>query len=280
MTLTLVIDRSDDMSDYQMIKVETEEQSIFDIDIGSINQDDLVVYVNGIRHIPGEHFTKINSHTIEFKEYLLLGDVILVSSGTNDLLENIDYTLVGNKKDSLFKRYGKEQRLKYNHLYKVDIKLSGENYSFEFSSRYSPLYQKVKNIRMDLLDVIDNVTDEQINYTIWQNSILANEMAENEVDEDNPAFYVKQWVRYKTEIDIIYAIYLAISGKFGSVSKKLGAMTIDRKYRIPFLKDMLDELKDKLKPFEDKLMGVKVAGTPARKAGGNDYPIGNERRSF
>lgn len=177
------------------------------------------------------------------------------------------------------RKYDGEQHLMNNQEYTLSIKLSNKTHTFKFTSKYSPLYSTSKIIKNDLLDIVESIDDDVINFTIWQNSILANEVANTEIKDGKIPFYAKQWVRYKTEIDLVYAVYLAISGKSGSVSKKLGNMLIEKRYKIPFLKDMLSELKKKLGPFDKQLTGVKVVGRSVLKAGKTPYPL-TQRRSF
>lgn len=242
----------------------------------------LFVYVNGLLCSAGENYEEVNPITIKFSEPVGLGDIVIVAPVIITNVINIDFDrvkIVGTDSNSIFKRFDADQHLMFNQKYELTFTLNGKTSKFSFTSKYAPMYSTLKAIRMDLLDLIDNVDDDIINYTIWQNSRLADELVATEISSTAVPFYVKQWVRYKTELDLINSMYLAISGKVGKVSKKLGDMEIERSISLPSLASMLSEIKLKLAPFTKLLTGVGITGKSFKKANSYPYPV-VDRRSF
>lgn len=238
----------------------------------------LEVYLNDIPLILNKDYLEINTNTIKILKPTTKGDCIFVYNPGNidnvikeDLVE--EKKKVSHDEDYVLKYYNASQNLMYNQQYVLKVKVGNISDEIKFSSKYSPLYSTVKIIRQDLLEIIDLIKDDDICFTIWENSLLANEISKDKIPEDKPSYAAKQFVRYKTEIDLIFAIYLAISGKAGSISKRLGNLTIEKTIKIPFLKDMLEELKNKLKEWEDMLRGMGKTGIKAKKAGKTNYPL-------
>lgn len=238
---------------------------------------DLFVYWEGILCTPGNNYIESSNSSITFKEKLEEGDTVIIASSNLNTGPNVQ--IIGTKHNAIFKQYNNEINLMYNQEYTLEFNLLDEAHKVKFTSQYSPLYSTSKIIRSDLMDIIEDIKDDSINFTIWQNSIMAQEISTEDISEDVP-YYAKQYVRYKSERDLIYAVYLAISGKAGSVSKRLGSMEVSKSIKIPFLRDMLDELKGKIEPFEKQLLGIKVVGKGFQKSGRiSPYPI-PLRRSF
>jgi hypothetical protein len=263
------------------------EQSVFKTDKPfALGQHNLSVYVNGMYATVDDQYIEVDPLTIKFKEPLEDGDTILITSSAVMQLVNVDFALVGSGEDVLFKRFDDEIHLKNNQQYTLGINLLDKEYGFKFTSKYSPLYSTIKLIRNDLQDIIENVPDDTINFTIWQNSLLAQEIASSNTNSTTNALTdevattpAKYFVRYQTEIDLVYAIYLAISGKASKSVNKLGNIQFELDYTLPDVKTMLDELKKKLAQYERALSGIGAKGSGFLKAGNTSYPV-NDRRSF
>lgn len=182
-------------------------------------------------------------------------------------------------KDSLFKAYGSVS-LKYNHKYLFNVNIDKENFSTDFVSKLDPFYSSVDKIRKDTGDLLENVSDETISYLIYSNSKYVKDKLDEKDVEEVP-YYAKQFVRYKTDMDLINAIYLTLSGRIGSVNKKIGIISIDKTMKIPYINDMLGYFKDLAKNYEDMLENIGDNGTVATfvKASNSKYPL-DERRNF
>lgn len=182
-------------------------------------------------------------------------------------------------KESLFKAYGSAS-LKYNHKYLFNVNIDKEDFSTDFVSKLDPFFTSVDKVRKDTGELLENVSDETISYLIYSNSKYVNEiLSEKEVDEI--PYYAKQYVRYKTDMDLINAIYLTLSGRIGSVNKKIGIISIDKSMKIPYINDMLGYFKDLAKKYEDMLDNIGDNGTVTAfvKASNTSYPL-SERSSF
>lgn len=242
----------------------------------------LFVYLNGAVQLPDLDFIEKDENTIEMLTECCDGDYVLVSH-LKQLPHNIKIgtgDIVGSKATSLFKRYSGEQRLLNNQTYTLTLHILDKDYEFSFNSTYTPFYSSTKVIREDLRDVLSDVDDSTIEFHIWQNSKGIAEEITTYLDNDGkPLTAAKNWVRYKTELDLIDSIYMNIATNLGSVEKSLGEMKISKSINLPYLSDLQKNLKLKLGRQESILTGVKSLGVAVVKAGGTAYPI-TQRRSF
>ncbi|WP_421019347.1 hypothetical protein, partial [Klebsiella pneumoniae] len=70
--------------------------------------------------------------------------------------------------------------------------------------------------------------------------------------QDKIPYVFTQFVRYRTELDIMSAVYLELSGRQGIENKILGELTIMRRreFGMADLRTILGDLKTKLKEWE------------------------------
>ena len=250
------------------------------------NTQSIQVFVNGLFIDPND-YEEASDKKIIFKQELVEGCVVVVDHvkkltpgirlGTGDI--------VGSKTTSMFKRYDGELHLQSNMKYTISLNILGRNSEYTFTSAYSPFYTTLKMIKVDLARALDGVDEDTINHTIWQNSIAVEELVEDKGAIDlkdktgKPVRAVTEWVRYKTDLDLLNTIYLSIATNAGSVDKTLGEMRITKSVKIPYLDDLLDYYQKKLDDVEDKIAGIGVRGLAMVKAGNTSYPI-TARRSF
>ena len=177
-------------------------------------------------------------------------------------------------------KYGSIKRLRENQLYTVTFSLNGESHQFSFTSRYDPLYSTVKILRSDFPDLFSEISDDALNFIIWQTSQLAQELAdEQNFTDGKPSYAVRQYTRIKSEYDVVRNILIAISTKAGSEDKQLGEFKITKEYKTPKLKDILDTLAAELAHWE-AAMGKVLQSRGAIRAGRDyEYPL-NPRVSF
>lgn len=245
------------------------------------NANQIMVYHNGIA-LDSDYFMEVDELTILLKFFPEKNDVIVVVPTMNpDIkISNVKGEIVGSRNDSLFHRYGVEKHLMPNQNYELKVVLDGKESIFKFTSAYTPFYTTTKIIRSDLMEILDEMEDDKINFIIWQNSKLVEELYENAVADKNKSVNIKNWVRYRTELDLINTTYINIAASAGSQQKTLGNMQVSKSIKIPYLDEMTKMIKRKLDAEEIKLSGVRVIGRAARKANKTDYPITPERRSF
>lgn len=250
------------------------------------NTQSIQVFVNGMFIDPND-YEEASDRKIIFKQELVEGCIIIVDHvkkltpgirlGTGDI--------VGSKATSMFKRYDGELHLESNMKYTISLNILGQDLEYTFVSAYSPFYTTLKMIKVDLGRALDGVQEDTINHAIWQNSIAVEELVEEKGAIDlkdktgKPARAVTEWVRYKTDLDLLNIAYLSIATNAGSVDKTLGEMRITKSVKIPYLDDLLDYYQKKLDDVEDKIAGIGVRGLAMVKAGNTSYPI-TARRSF
>lgn len=177
----------------------------------------------------------------------------------------------------------RSQRLKYNQRYSLQIKMpTGEILTSTFTSAYDPLYSSVTMIRQDIGELITDLTDDEINFKIYQVSQTAQQLAgraqryllygsgigniqlqfagvdraamRNAIPYPTP-YYVQQYVRYKSEEELVYAKYIKLSSQAGMMEKDLGDLKIIRQVMIPKIQEVLSDLKTNLKEWEDSVRG-------------------------
>lgn len=237
--------------------------------------------------------TEVTSYTYE--DNFLVFDYFIDEGSYIEIHDNIslDFNKYITKnsydKKSIFKVFSKNQKLKYNHKYTLSCDILGvdniKNYNYTVNAIHDPFYCSVEQIRFDCNDFIDEISDEQISKAIYLNSKIAKELLEAK-DEGNSSNttnkiprYVKSFVRYKTDIDICTAIYLSISGKFGTINKQIGSIHITKDIKLPYLKDIMKRFEENLKGPSDQLNGRKAKSSSFVKAT-NNFPFPGNKRFF
>lgn len=177
-------------------------------------------------------------------------------------------------------KYGKQQRLLNNQRYSVKFKAQGVTHEFSFTSRYTPLYSTAKIVRNDLGDLLTNITDDTINFSIWQTSLLVTEIATDDSFTNGvPNFAVKQYVRYQTEYNILRKILLILAANAGDETKTLGEFSVIKGTKAPYVKDLLGTIGAELKKWEAAI-STPLTSRGATKALTNfPYPL-NDRVGF
>lgn len=177
-------------------------------------------------------------------------------------------------------KYGNQPRLLNNQRYTLVLKAKGVTHQTTFTSRYSPLYSTSRILRNDLAEMFEKVSDDVLNFTIWQTSLLADEIASEENFTDGkPNFAVKQYVRYKSVYDLLRRILLHLSSSAGSINKILGEFTISKSIKAPYVKDLLSTIDAEVKKWESAIT-TPLQNRGAVRAGTNfPYPI-NPRADF
>jgi hypothetical protein len=180
----------------------------------------------------------------------------------------------------MIQKYGKQKRLLENQRYTITFSLQGETQTFSFTSRYSPLYSTVKILRNDFPDLFEGFTDDALHFAIWQASILAQQIAlEDQFTDGKPSFAVKQYVRYKSEHDLIRSILISLGAQAGIAEKHLGEFKITKEMKTPELEKILAALKEEIRKWENA-MGSVIRNRGAVRAGQSaPYPL-NARVSF
>lgn len=255
----------------------SKNQQIFEIEKPFIN-DTISVFVNGILKVIGEdkdYLTVQDTGKVIFNNPLNEGD--MVSIITNIASERINLEVVSpgraDKPNALYKKYGTVKRLKPNNKYEVNICIDKDIFKWNFVSKLSPLLVSSKKIWEDIGEFIEGFTEEFINSKIYQNSVevieLIDELANQEdavenvtYEKDEEGNYtfsnraVQNWVRYKTNIELIMARYYGISLKYGSIKKQIGDINIEKSVKLPYIDNLLDRFKDQFEEADNVIRGI------------------------
>ena len=267
----------------------TEGQQVFVIEKPFIN-DTISVFVNGLLQNLGEdrdYLTVQDTGKVIFNRPLSEGDIVSVISNVASNKINLEIVSSGraDKPNALYKKYGTVKRLKENNKYEVHICLGKELFSWTFVSKLTPLFVSSKKIWEDIGEFIEGFTEEYINSMLYRNSVevveLIDELANQDDAVENVTYEVdadgnyttnyravKNWVRYKTEIDLIYARYYGISYRYGSIRKEVGDISIQKDTKLPYIDNLLDRAKDQWDEADAAIRGVNVVAS-AIKAGTN-----------
>lgn len=265
-------------------------QQVFNIEKPFIN-DTISVFLNGNLQVLGEtgdYLTVQDTGKVIFNEPLNEGDIVSVVSNIASNKVNLEIVSSGkaDKPNALYKKYGTVNRLKPNNKYEVQICIGKELFKWTFVSKLSPLFVSSKKIWEDIGEFIEGFTEEYVNSMLYRNSVevvelideLKNqdEAVENvtyEVDADGnyTTTYraVKNWVRLKTEIELVMARYYGISYRYGTIVKEVGDIHIEKSTKLPYIDNLLDRLKDQFEEADNVIRGVNIVASGVK--GINNY---------
>lgn len=277
--------------------MSTEGQSVFNIEKPFIN-DTISVFVNGCLQMLGEdkdYLTVQDTGKIIFNSPLSDGDVVSVITNIASNKINLEIISSGkaDKPNALYKKYGTVKRLKFNNKYEVQICIDKDIFKWNFVSKLNPMFCTSKKIWEDIGEFIEGFTEEYINSIIYNNSVsvieLIDELANQEDAIENVTYKtdeegiydttyraVKNWVRFKTDIDLIYARYYGISYRYGSTEKSIGDITIRKETKLPYIDNLLGRLKDQFEEADTVIRGLNVVVSTIKA--GTQYKYDNWAR--
>lgn len=270
--------------------VASNEQQVFNIEKPFVN-DTISVFVNGVLQILGEdkdYLTVQDTGKVIFNKPLSEGDIVSVISTVASNKINLEIISSGkaDKPNALYKKYGTVKRLKPNNVYEVHLCLDKDIIKWNFVSHLNPLFVSSKKIWEDIGEFIEGFTERYINSMLYRNSVevielideLANqeEAIENvtyEINEDGDYITtyraIKNWVKFKTEIELVMARYYGISYRYGSIRKEVGDISIEKSTKLPYIDNLLDRLKDQFEEADKVIRGLNTVASAIK--GGNNY---------
>lgn len=251
--------------------------------------DTLAVYLNGVLQTYGEendYLTVQDTGRVLFNNPLTEGDLVAMISTVATRKISMEIVSPGrsDKPTALYKKYGTAQRFKANNEYTVHLVIDREPVEWAFISKLQPFYTTTRKIWEDIGEFIEGFTDKYICSMIFRNSLAVNELIDELAAQEDPIENVhyeqdpetgeftgdnsaiKNWVRYKTEIELIYARYYGISYRYGSVRKEIGDLSIEKSTKLPYLDQLLDRLKDLFDEADKVIRGLNTVAS-AIKAG-------------
>ena len=253
-----------------------------------IGSNTIQVFLNGILAVLGKDYVEATETSIQFEYQLSSEDVIIVQRKVD--IEGVSVSVIGKAGNSLYQKFGDKDTLHKNQKYKLTFRYGDQVHETAFTTRIEPLYSTYEMIVNDLGPITSDIPEERILFLIFQNSILSQNIASEEnmqllKSQAVTPFVFKQYVRYRTELDIMSAVYFELSGRQGIENKVLGELTIMRRreFGMADIRTILGDLKAKLKEWDRKLRGWDKT-SPLRGAvrGGsaNPYPLNTPRRSY
>jgi hypothetical protein len=255
--------------DVYIVKKDSYNNYTLNNPLGNLSNADYKISVNDYDLTLGSDYSITNGVVI-FTNPLVTGDKISIEYSISDSVKIV--TKNSYAKDALYKIFSSNVKLKLNHTYTYSLNVEGENFSSQFYTKHDPFYTTVKKIRLDTGDLLDGATDFQIAQVIY---MYSKEVYDTLNGASDIPVYATNVVRYKTDIDLCYAIYLSISGNYGKVDKKVGTIEISKEVKLPMIEAMIKRFKELLGPNEANLEGT--GGTTAAfvRAGNTSYTVTN-----
>ena len=212
----------------------------------------------------------------EYDNLTLAVTYYITCSDRTSIISNIP------KEDSIYKTFSKTTQLYKNNKFKVHLEICNNTYDKEFYSTLDPFYSKIKTVRNDTGNLLDDIDDEVIALYIHENSLDAFNLLKNNSDDEDVVVTnaARQYARYKTDLDLLNASYLTIVSKYGVSEKKILSLDIKEERELPELDDMMKYFKDKVSQYEEELQGSsETVAASFQKASSTSYPI-DSRNSF
>ena len=270
--------------------VASNEQQVFNIEKPFVN-DTISVFVNGVLQVLGEdkdYLTVQDTGKVIFNEPLSEGDIVSVISTVASNKINLEIISSGkaDKPNALYKKYGTVKRLKPNNVYEVHLCLDKDIVKWNFVSHLNPLFVSSKKIWEDIGEFIEGFTERYINSMLYRNSVevieLIDELANQEEAVENVTYEInedgdyttayraiKNWVKFKTEIELVMARYYGISYRYGSIRKEVGDISIEKSTKLPYIDNLLDRLKDQFEEADKVIRGLNTVASAIK--GGDNY---------
>lgn len=272
--------------------IASEGQQVFKVEKPFIN-DTISVFVNGSLQTLGEeedYLTVQDTGKVIFNQPLDEGDIVSVISNIASRKINLEIVSSGraDKPNALYKKYGTVQRLKANNKYEIHLCLDKDIFKWHFVSKLNPLLVSSKKIWEDIGEFIEGFTEEYINSMLYRNGVevieLIDELANADEAVENVTYEtdsegnistnsraVKNWVRYKTEIELVMARYYGISYRYGSVRKEVGDISIEKSTKLPYIDNLLDGLKDQFQEADNTIRGINIVASGVKAINNYSY---------
>ena len=268
----LLLDETIDTKDLNINDLVIEEETGLEIP-----QDEEIVFsinINGKECEPFKDYY-IYENTIIFSKPLKIGSMIKITDEVNAAKIN---TKNSYNKNALFHTYSSEQKFKYNNKYTFTLTVNEEEHTISFGTQYDPFYCSMSKIRSDMGSMISGVTDNQIAKLIYEHSkevfvTMTNNSKLEDLTDIEKKQYIQNIVRYKTDIDLCWLLYYAVSGKYGTITKQIGTIEIEKTTKLPYIETMLKRFQGELQELENQLNDGTNTVVSFVKAGDTSYTV-------
>lgn len=145
-----------------------------------------------------------------------------------------------------------------------------EDYSFVFTSHYTPLYCGANIIRLNIGPMLQMamawIPDDTLLRFAYESSKQADRLHPTTIDPDNVPWYVTEYVIYQTKLNALYASIMLFAGTGAGVRKRLADLEIEYDARglMPALLPIIEDLRKK----RDEMEEMVIAG-----AEGEPWPV-------
>lgn len=181
----------------------------------------------------------------------------------------------------MVQKYCGSQTLENNMKYTVTVITPYFTKEWSFTSRYDPMYSTAKAVRSVTGSLLNEVSNRDINYAIYQTSLdIKDRLAEAGITNPKERA-LSEYVKYQTAVNLLYAVYLDLAANSGLQQYTLGKLQVQKQIRPPELEDLLGVLRRQAETWEQRLFGSTVLGITSAVKAARTYPYpDNMRRSF
>lgn len=224
----------------------------------------------------------IDNNKIIFENYYINGDIVKIYC---DIVSKTPKTIISNNPKnirSLFNTNNTDNTMYENTHYNLKLFLKDELIETEFTTKLKSLYSDISSVRRDTGSFLNEISDKDILKFLYENTIAIEEIVSDLEEKGSDVTATDRdkvlWVRYKTDLDLLYVQYLNINNRYGTQSKKVGPIDIEKTTKLPYLDKLLKGIQDKFDEVNNKFIEINIASSFV-KAGNTQYPL-SERNSF
>lgn len=186
-----------------------------------------------------------------------------------------------NLPNMIFPKYSENEILKPNNRYHMEVMIDDEPVVADFFTPKSPMFATSKRLLKEIGEFIGDYSVPEIEEYLYNNSkdvvTLIDELASQEDPVTNVTYEVsgtgmystsdqaiKDWVLYKTCIDLIYMRYFGISANYGSIMKEVGDIKVEKSTKLPYIDNLLAKFRKLFDLADAKIRGSHLVATPVR----------------
>lgn len=189
---------------------------------------------------------------------------------------------------SVLGRFSSDIKLNENNKYHIGIAIDTDMYEWTFNSKQNPMFTTYKKVLEDVGEFIEGFSEEYINSKIYDNSLAVIDLIDELANQDDPVTNVtydidsdgiysstykavSNWVRYKTDIDLVIARYFGISYRYGTQLKQIGDIKIEKTTKLPYIDNLMGLLKRNFELADEAIRGTNVVASAVKGSTNYSY---------